>query len=651
MIAPYGTWKSPISARSVGAGSLRLGAVALDGPDAYWLEGRPAEGGRNVLMKRGADGAIAEVTPPAMNVRTRVHEYGGGAYLIADGQVVFSEFSDQRLYSIKNGDIRPLTPVGPWRYADGDLHPSGGWMVWVREDHSRVSQEPENTLVRVMLGGGSTAPQVLVAGEDFYAAPRFSADGTRLLWLSWRHPQMPWDGTELWVADVLPGGGTARHRRVAGSDRESVMHPEWSTDGTIYFVSDRSGWWNLYRQRADESSPAEAICPMAADFGRPLWQLGTTTWSFAGTSLVVSYAMDGRWRLAVLDPASRTLRTLAPDIEPGAMVVANSMWVACVASSPTATDAVVCIDLSTGAVDTVRSAAAETVDVSYLSVPQTIEFPTQQDVTARAFYYPPRHPHCRAADDERPPLIVVSHGGPTGAASAALSLALQFWTTRGFAVVDVDYGGSTGYGRAYRQRLNGRWGEVDVDDCVAAARHLVGLGLADAARLIIRGSSAGGYTALAALAFRPDVFSAAASYFGVSDLESLARDTHKFEARYLDTLVGPYPAAKDRYRARSPIHAVDRLSCPLILLQGAEDPVVPPAQAQTMADAVRAKGLPVALVMFQGEQHGFRQAASTVRSLEAELAFYAAVFDFAPADDLAPLAIDNLDRWRLRART
>ena len=642
--APYGTWKSPLTAADVAAGALQLEDVSVDGDDVYWIEGRPAEDGRNVLVKQGPDGRISDVTSRGTNVRTRVHEYGGSAYLASRGIVYFSEFADQRLYRLKPGGVpEPITPPGDWFYADCTIDPSGMRLVCVREDHTLKGREAVNALVAVALDGPPAAGEVIASGYDFYSTPRFSPDGSRLLWLSWRHPHMPWDGTELWVGEVARGGRVERPRRVAGGDAESIFQPGWAPDGAIYFVSDRTGWWNIYRVR---DGHIEAVHAAEAEFGRPQWEFGLSTWAFAGPSrLVVSYRKDGRWRLATIDVSSGTLRNVPIDLEPGETLAATATHAVFVDFSTRAADAVTRVDLESAARQTIRSAASTGVPPDVVSEAESVEFPTNGGLTAHAFYYRPRNPDFVGPAGERPPLIVLSHGGPTGEASSHLDLEVQYWTSRGFAVIDVNYGGSSGYGRAYRQRLNGQWGIADVSDCVNAAKYLVAEGKADNGRLIIRGGSAGGYTTLAALTFHPEVFKAGASYYGISDIEVLARDTHKFESRYLDTLVGPYPERRDLYRARSPIHFVDRLSCPLILFQGLEDKVVPPNQSKLMADAVRKKGLPVAFLTFEGEQHGFRKQETMVRSLQAELFFYGAVFGFTPADALPAVTIDNIDRW------
>jgi dipeptidyl aminopeptidase/acylaminoacyl peptidase len=657
-IAPYGTWASPLSAAAVAAGGLRLSAVAIDEGHIYWLEGRPQEGGRYALVRRRSDGHIEEVTPPGFNVRSRVHEYGGGAYTVHRGVVYAVNFGDQRVYRIVPGAApMALTAEGAFCYADFVVDSSRGRLICVREDHTREGQEAINAIVSILLDGAPAG--VLASGYDFYSSPRLSPDGSTLAWLSWRHPLMPWDGTELWVADLGDGGSPVNAARAAGGERESIYQPGWSPDGTLYFVSDGDGWWKIYRSDPPSlaasnrsssfgvaSRSVESVVRNAlpdAEFGRPDWVFGTATWRFAGPSrLVISYTQQGRWRLGLVDVASGLLSEIAPELQPHDWLAATPDEAVLVAGFEASPDAVVRVDLARGAVETIRQASTLQLDSGYVSVAEPIEFPTDEGQTAHAFYYAPRNRDHAAPAGELPPLLVISHGGPTSAAHPTFDLHIQFWTSRGFAVADVNYGGSSGYGRAYRERLNGRWGIVDVADVISAARFLSATGRADPDRLIIRGGSAGGYTTLAALTFHPDVFKAGASYYGISDLEVLELDTHKFESRYSHSLIGPYPEAKAVYRARSPIHAIDRLACPMILFQGLEDKVVPPNQSQMMADAVRAKGLPVAYLAFEGEQHGFRKAETIVRCLEAELYFYGKVFGFIPADRIDPVHIDNL---------
>jgi dienelactone hydrolase len=641
LTAAYGTWTSPITAETVAAGALRFGSVMVEDETIYWLEGRPAEGGRGVIVKRTPDGRVLDVTPTGTNVRSRVHEYGGAAYAVSRGTIYYSAFVDQRIYRLPpGGQAEPLTPPGDWFYADFAIDLPRKRLVCVREDHTVNNREAVTTLVSVPLDGPPSSGDIVVAGFDFYAEPRLSPDCSRLSWLAWRHPQMPWDGTELWVATVRADGALAGPTRIAGGDAESIFQPAWSPDGVLYFVSDRTGWWNLYRA---SPSRVEAVCEMPAEFGRPLWQLGTSTWAFADASrIVAACAQGGRWRLVTIDVTTGRLAAVATDFEPADSVASNRTHAVLVGGWAQAPDAVALVDLASGDVDTIRAAATADIDPTFISASEAIEFPTDAGLTAHAFTYAPCSGTFNAPTGERPPLIVVSHGGPTAASHGRLNLEVQYWTSRGFAVVDVDYGGSSGYGRSYRQRLRGQWGVIDVADCVNAAEHLVALGKADGNRLIIRGRSAGGYTTLAALTFAPGVFKAGGSYYGVADLELLARDTHKFESRYLDSLIGPYPARRDLYEARSPIHFVERLSCPLIFFQGLEDRVVPPDQSRIMADAVRAKGLPVALLTFEGEQHGFRKAETIVRCLEAELSFYGSVFGFTPAGPRPSFRIDNL---------
>jgi dipeptidyl aminopeptidase/acylaminoacyl peptidase len=660
---PYGTWPSAISAERVASQAVRLGAVAVDREDIYWIEGRPQEGGRNVLVRRRNDGSIADVVPEGFNARSRVHEYGGGAYVVDRGNVYFSNFTDQRIYHVAANDHAgapvPLTPEGTFFYADYAIDPRRSRLICVREDHSGAG-EAVNTLVSIPLSGGS-AGVVIAGGHDFYSTPRFSPDGSQLSWLAWQHPNMPWDGTELWLADVAGDGALSNARRFAGGNDESIYQPGWGPDGRLYFVSDREGWWRLYRSdrssRSDRSrsafEPVLRYPPPDAEFGRPQWVFGTATWVFvAPARILTAYSQRGRWFLADVDTQTGDWRTIDTELEPHDWMAAAESQVrlkpdttpqaVLVAGSPARVDAVVRLDVSSGRAEVLRASSSIELNRADVSIPTAIDFATAGGDTAHALYYAPTNADVDLPAGARPPLIAISHGGPTAAANATLDLKIQFWTSRGFAVVDVNYRGSSGFGREYRNALRGRWGIADVEDMAHAARHLVRSGLADESRLIIRGGSAGGYTTLASLTFQPGVFKAGASYYGISDVEVLARDTHKFEARYLDRLIGPYPEARAEYHARSPIHFVDRLACPVILFQGLEDRVVPPNQSAMMADAARAKGLPVAYLAFEGEQHGFRKAETIVRSLEAELYFYGAIFGFTPADTLPAIQIDNL---------
>ena len=647
--SPYGSWASPITTDSIVADSVGLGQIALDGDDVYWVELRPLEAGRQVVVKRTPDGAGSDVTPAPFNVRTRVHEYGGGAYVVSEGTVYFTNFADQRVYRQPAGqEPSPITPEGDIRHADFAVDLARSRLVCVQENHSGDG-EPVNSVVAVPMDtrdGVIANPEVLVSGSDFYSSPRLSPDGSRLCWLSWNHPNMPWDGTELWVGELDDDGKVGERKLVAGGTAESICQPEWAPDGRLYFVSDRSGWWNLYRwDNRPGRQAGECVLPMEAEFGRPQWVFGANCYGFVSADRAIcAVNRNGVWGLLEVDLESGRWTTL--DIAGYSAMGRSDLRVAgdkvfFEAGGPAEPNALLRLDLESGRLEVLRRSNPAPVAPEYLSVPETIEFPTEGGLTAHAFFYPPRNRDFTAPEGAKPPLLLKSHGGPTAATSNALDLEIQFWTSRGFAVVDVNYGGSTGYGREYRRRLERNWGVVDVDDCVNAARYLAAQGSVDEKQLAIDGGSAGGYTTLAALTFR-DIFSAGASYYGVSDLETLARDTHKFESRYLDTLVGPYPEEAGVYRERSPINFTERLSRPIILLQGLEDRIVPPDQAEAMFDAVRAKGIPTAYLAFAGEQHGFRQAGNIKRALEAELYFFCRLFGIEPADEIEPVDIENL---------
>jgi len=642
--APYGSWGSPISAELVAAGGVSLDEVRVAAGAVHWVEGRPLEGGRQVVCRAVRGQPPEDLVPEGFNARTRVHEYGGGAYLVTDEALFFSNFADQRLYRRDPGDgrPRPITPEPPdpagHRYADASPTPDGRRLVCVRERHQ--DGRVDNELVWVPADGDGP-PVVLAAGRDFYATPRVSPDGRQLAWLEWDHPDMPWDGTELKLATLAGDGLAGDPVTVAGGPEESVFQPAWSPDGVLHLVCDASGWWNLYRVGAD--GVLDALAPAAEEFGHPQWVFGLSTYAFLPRGRIA--CIHGRGpvqRLGILEPGGvlNDLELPFTSFYPPQLRALGDRLV-CIAGGPTRAAAVVVVDPSTGGIQVLRSSEDRELDPGFLTVPEPIEFPTAGGRTAHALYYPPANPDAKGPEGERPPLVVASHGGPTAGVSSGLHLGYQFFTSRGIAVVDVDYGGSTGYGRAYRRRLDGQWGVVDVDDCVAAARYLAGRGDVDPARLAIRGGSAGGYTTLCALTFRDD-FAAGASYYGVADVAALARDTHKFESRYLDRLIGPWPQAEELYRERSPIHFTDRLSCPVILLQGLEDEVVPPAQAEMMAAALDAKAIPYAYLPFPGEQHGFRQAAHIRRALEAELYFYGRVFGFDLADPVDPVPIAHL---------
>lgn len=710
---PYGSWPSPITAESLVVGAAAPGEVRVDGADVWWSESRPAEGGREQLVRRTADGRRADVLPDGVSARTRVHEYGGGAWAVRGGVLVYADWADQRLRRLDVADdadgpdgASAAVPVTPepsvshgLRYADPEIVPAGvwgptAWLVAVRENHEPAvvegHGEPVNEIVALPLDGtAATDPDrvnVLVSGPDFVSSPRVASDGSALAWTQWNHPDMPWDATELVVARVdvpgTDGPALTGAEVVAGGSGESVLQPTWAPDGSLWFSSDRrDGWWNLHRVGA--GGQVEVVAPVDAEIGGPHWVFGMRWFAFLADGRVAcALEQNGLYDLAIVEPDR-------PEAPPQALVTGLT-WVDQVAAGPEGGADIVVIgagpaeeaeplgislpqshesrpeddadaaeaaadddgdlddteygvtdlaesrdDAGHALLERLRPARESVVGREWFAIPEPIAFPSADGRTAYGILYRPRNPLVRAPEGTLPPLLVSTHGGPTSMARAMLTLGVQYWTSRGFAVVDVNYGGSTGYGRPYRELLNGAWGVVDVQDTDAAARHLAETGVVDPGRLAIRGGSAGGFTTLAALAFG-DTFTAGSNHFGVADLEALARDTHKFESRYLDGLVGPYPAAADRYKELSPINHTDSFSCPLAVFQGLEDKVVPPAQSEMIVAAVREKGLPYVYLAFEGEQHGFRQAENIVRTREAELWFFGKVFGFTPADEVAP---------------
>jgi len=641
LVKPYGSWKSPITSDLIVSGSIGLSQPLIDGGDVYWVEMRPTEAGRSVIVRRDAAGNVSDVNPPPLNARTRVHEYGGGDYIVRDGLVYFSNFSDQRLYVGGETDQpQAITPAGEFRYADPLIDHARQRLICIREDHTVAGREAVNTLVSLNLTGDQSNGEVLASGYDFYSSPRLSPDGSQLAWLTWNHPNMPWDGTELWVATLDRNGSFLTSERVAGGIDESIFQPEWSPDGTLYFVSDRSNWWNIYRRNGDGS--IEPMCELDAEFGMPQWGFGMSTYGFESAhTIVCGYIRNGISQLALLDTQTKALEPVDCPYTDIRFVRAAPGQAVMRAGSPTEAAAIVRFDVEQKGFEVLRRSSSLEIEAAYLSTPRAVEFPTEDGLTAHGFFYPPKNKDFIAPAGELPPLLVQSHGGPTAAAATAMSLGIQYWTSRGIAVLDVNYGGSSGFGRAYRERLKDKWGIVDVDDCANGARYLVGQGEVDGDRLMISGGSAGGYTTLCALTFR-DTFNAGASHYGVSDAEALAKETHKFESRYLDKFMGPYPEKREVYFARSPINFTHRLSCPVIFFQGLEDKVVPPNQAETMVEALRKKGIPVAYLPFAGEQHGFRQAQNIKRALDGELYFYSRVFGFELAETLEPVEIYNL---------
>jgi dipeptidyl aminopeptidase/acylaminoacyl peptidase len=651
---PYGSWPTPLTAEVVLASATGLGELAIDGEDIVWTEIRPEEAGRVQLVRRSPTGETTEVLPDGFSARSRVHEYGGAAWWTRGRLVWFANWADQRLYRLEPGGETPvaLTPepeiAGGDRYADGDLHPDGTELVCVHEHHppeGRGALDVTNQIVTLDPAKPSF-PTPIVTGPDFVAHPRFSPDGTRLCWIEWDHPNMPWDGTRLKVRLLDDGGETI----VAGGDEESVLEPAWQADGSLVFISDRSGWWNLYRWHPDGGG-VETLVQTDADIGLPAWSLGGARHgTLPDGRIVYALVRNGQDALAVRRPDG----TIRPIPTPFSVIddlrVAGEDDVVLIAGGPTTETAIVRIAVSdpVGRIETLRAPrdlGRLGITSEYLSRAEPIDFPTTGEGRAHALFYAPVNGDV-TPPDELPPLIVMIHGGPTDHAVPELQIGLQFWTSRGFAVVDVNHRGSSGYGREYRNLLRGSWGVVDVEDCMAAARHLAAEGRVDPRRMCIRGGSAGGFTTLAALARADTPFAAGADRYGIADLEVLARDTHKFESRYMDRLIGPYPEERERYLERSPIHHLDELQRPLIVLHGREDPVVPINQSEMIVSALRSAGVPVAFLVFEREQHGFRDAANIRRALESELSFYAQVFGFElpPDERIEPVEIENLIR-------
>lgn len=647
-VKPFGTWSSPLSSADLVSSAVRLYHPSYDQGRIHWVESRPLEGGRFVLVTRDEDGAARDALPATFSVRSLVHEYGGRAYCAREGVIFFVNYDDQRVYRLDPGGTPfPLTPEPPspraWRYAELVATPDGDHLIGVRERH-----EPSGVVNDLVLldGRGRAAPRQLAGGHDFYAAPTLSADGRRLAYLTWDHPRMPWDGTELHVAELDERYGVLATSTLAGGPEESVLQPGFTERGSLVFLSDRSGWWNLY---LDEGRGPSSLAPREAEFAGPLWILGTTWYATPSDGVLVATWAERTAHLGVLgaDGVLREVPTPYDAIDDLVVADGRALFLAGSASRPTA---IVEMDLASGAIATIKESRPTTLAAGYLASPEFFDFPTTGGLVAHAYFYPPTNQDFAAPEGERAPLIVASHSGPTRRASTVLRDDVQFWTSRGFAFVDVDYGGSTGYGRAYRERLKGQWGVVDVDDCVNAARHLVKRGRADPARLLIRGSSASGYTALCALTFRDD-FAAGASYYGVGDPHALARDSHKFESHYTDQLIGTWPAARDLYRARSPLEHAERLRTPTIIFQGLDDRIVPPTQSEALVAALEANGVPYAYLTFEGEGHVFRRAETITRATDAELAFYAMVLGLVPSGQHVELEVHHREALTARRAT
>jgi len=631
--APFGSWDSPLQAAQVATAGTRLEQPQRHGDLVHWLERRPAEGGRTALM-RDLRGKRTELTPAPFSVRSRVHEYGGGSYCVAGAEAWFVNDQDQAVWHRDaDGEIRRLTPADQRRYADLLRDPARPRLLAVCEDHG-AGGEPRNTIVEISDDGRIAT---LVEGNDFYASMRLDRDGARLAWLSWDHPRLPWDGTELWVATLDAAGRPSQPARIAGGDNISVFQPEWLRDGRLGFVADPDGWWNHYAW--DEERGVERLTEMDSEGGMPQWVFGQSTWGEIAGGILGAYTRDGSWELWQFGPGLAA-RQYWP-LEATEHLSTDGKEAVALGGAPDRPTAVYTMDAPDMRPRRIADCGALPLEESWISLPRPLSFPTAGGAHAHAFYYPPNNRMYAGPPDTAPPVIVKCHGGPTGAVSTAFDAKIQYWTTRGFAVLDVNYRGSTGFGRAYRESLYGRWGEADVEDCVAGLQFLAQQGLADPDAAFISGGSAGGYSVLCALAFT-DAFRAGASYYGVGDLSALFGTTHKFESRYEHWLIGPLdaPATRQLLEARSPLQHADRIRCPVIFFQGGEDKVVPPEQSRSMHAAMRARGIPTAYLEFPDEGHGFRRAGNIRAALEAELAFYCQVLGVTPAGDVPPLDLD-----------
>ncbi|MCZ6804649.1 MAG: prolyl oligopeptidase family serine peptidase [Proteobacteria bacterium] len=631
----FGSWKSPITTDLMLKNSVGLGEISMFDNDIYWIEMRPHEKGRYVIVKQTPDGQQTDVIPPEFNARTRVHEYGGGSYIMTERGLVFANFSDQCLYLVNaNNDCLKLTNREACRYADMIYDKHRHRIICVREDHSDKTNEAKNTIVEVSLSEPGIE-KILFEGADFYSNPRISYDGKHLCWISWQHPNMPWDDTAPYIAEIDEYGVPGIPNHIAGGDNEALCQPVWAPDGILYFVSDRNNWWNLYRYT---NNGIESVIELKAEFAVPQWLFRECNYDFIDKeSILAIYRQQGLAYIGLTNVSKKSLETFSLPFTDFESLVCSQHKSWFLAASPNEFSSIVEYDIEKKAYSILRKANNLCLDQETISVGESLSFPVANENEAYyAFFYRPKNKDFIGLDDEKPPLIVISHGGPTGESHNGIKMVIQFFTSRGIAVLDVNYGGSSGYGREFRQRLNGQWGIVDVNDCSKAALYVAEQGWVDKERLAIRGGSAGGFTTLAALAFT-EVFKAGASHYGVSDLEALAKETHKFESRYLDSLIGAYPEEQELYKARSPINAVDKLSCPVIFFQGLEDKIVLPNQAKLMVDALKRKGIPVAHIEYEGEQHGFRQAKNIKRTLEAELYFYSTVFNFECVDEIEPV--------------
>jgi len=632
-IAPYGSWKSPITPELLSTRYNYIDQMIADGSAIYWTEVRPSEKGRFALMSKRDNEEPVEMLGPKFNFRTAVHEYGGGAFAAKDNLIFFSNFSDGKIYFFDGSDAKPVTEAGDFRYADLLYDSASRRLICIREDHSQ--DDVINSIISIDIDTGEVLQ--LASGNDFYSSPKLSPDGKKLAWLTWNHPDMPWDSTELYVASY-ENGSLNEQTKVAGGNGESIFQPEFSPSGLLHFISDRTGWWNIYRHNGED---IQNLTPMQADFGVPQWRFGLSTYAIESEERIIcSWFKDGAGNLGILQIGKGVEKVNIPYNYFSYVRSANNYGYF-LAGSATEFPCIIRYSLSGKSYDVVYRPKTPVIDIGYLSMPRHIEFQSSGGRKTFAYFYECKNRDYIGPRGQKPPLIVICHGGPTSHSLPVLSVEIQFWTSRGFSVAQVNYGGSSGYGEQYRNALYGKWGIVDVEDCVKCAEYLVKAGKADPKKLIIRGGSAGGFTTLSALTFKR-TFAAGSSYSGISDPESLLMKTHKFESHYLEKLIGPYPEAKKLFEERSPLKNVKKISAAVALFHGSEDRVVSSEQSEMIYKALKEKRTPVMFMLFEGEGHGFVTSDAIKKSVEAELYFYSKLFGFSPADQLAQYNVDNL---------
>ena len=644
MKSHYGSWESTITPEKITEGGLRFSEIRSSGSDLYFLEGRPEESGRYVIVKQASDGKISDVIPKEFNSRNAVHEYGGGSYAVGQKNIYFTNWDDQRIYKVNGENVNPITKEPPFeksiRYSDLTLSIDEEWLFCVRETHFK-KEEAKNELVAISTTENSQI--VLCTGRDFYSSPRINPTNKEICWLEWDHPNMPWDGTELFIAN-FDLDGLSEIKFIDGSKNISIIQPEWSDSGELIYISDESGWWNLKKYSENTNS---TILNEKSDHGGPSWQFGFRTYFVKDNNIYLKGISKNKnkgliRKISISGQILETNEVFHTSINDLTHHENKAFYIG---ASPVSNSEIVSYDLMNKNEETIKESNPVKIDIEEISIPEEISFPTTQNAIAYGYFYKPKNKNFQGESEEKPPLLVISHGGPTSATSNALNLSIQYWTNRGIAVADVNYRGSTGYGKKFRDSLKGNWGVYDTDDCIAAVDHLSEKGLVDSSRVAIKGGSAGGYTTINALTFH-DRFAVGATYYGIADLSVFIDDTHKFESKYLESLIGKYPEEKEKYYERSAINFTDQLSCPMIIFQGTEDKIVPPSQAEIMAQGLRDKKIPFSLIMYEGEQHGFRQSKNIISSLESEIYFYSKVLGFKPFDKLKEVEIENSENLK-----